>query len=301
MGIAVHPRAGFLAESIRKPLKMEKQGYVFHETGQITFPGRKVTAIDAPAVHLALPFDRNYFHWLFEGVARFLVAREFIPDDARIAVRSRRTPFETETLAAVGVDPDAVLELPSRRLVRFSELYVPPWTVTGDWGVLPSAVDALRSIFDVTHHQNGSRRLYITRRGTSRHVVNDAELRTMLARLGFVELAAAELTVREQAARFAEAEAVIGVHGAGLANAVFSAPGTLLVELQSPELYATPRAAGPFASSDPSHDLFWNLAAAAELRYLRVVCKPVTPGRRDSNIEVDCSHLDSVLRRWLPT
>ena len=299
MGVVLHPGLGFIPESIRKPLKMEKQGYVFHDTGELTFPERKVVAFDIPVLHLGLPFDHNYFHWMFEGVARLVIARDFVPRDVRIAVRSRPASFEAETLTTLGVAPDAVFELPPRRLVQFSELYVPPWTVTDDWRLLPIVVDAVRSIGKSS--QGGRRRLFVTREGTSRHIINHAEVCATLEQRGFSELAAEGLTVQEQIALFAEAEAVIGVHGAGLANAVFSPPGTLLIELQSPELYAIPRAsAGRFGSSDRSHDLFWNLAAVADLRYLRIVCKPVTPGRRNSDVEVDCSHLNSVLRRWLP-
>ncbi len=297
MGVVVHPDAGFMPESIRRPLKMGKHGYLLDGTGELVFPERKVVTVDAPALHLALPFNRNYFHWMYEGLGRLLIARDFLPPEARIAVRLRPPSFRSETLAALGIAPDRVVELPARRLVRFSELYVPPYTVTRDWRLLPIVVHALRSF--AASSLGGHGRLYVTRKASSRHISNHAEVLETLGRLGFSELAAETLTVAEQIALFSRAEAVVGVHGAGLANAVFSAPGTLLVELQSPELYSAPAVSGSFGLGDRSHDVFWNLAAVANLQYVRVVCKPVTPGHRNSDIEVDCAHLEEVLRRWL--
>jgi len=138
MCVALSPRFGFVRDSMRKrPGQMKKKGYVVHETGELTFPDREVVSVDFPAVHIGLPFQRNYFHWMFEGIGRLLIAREFIPRDIRIAVRPQGMPFESETLAAFGIAPAAVFELPPRHLVQFSELYVPPWPVTKDWRLLP--------------------------------------------------------------------------------------------------------------------------------------------------------------------
>ena len=70
-----------------------------------------------------------------------------------------------------------------------------------------------------------SKRLYVTRQGTSRRrIANHDELLATLTRHGFCQVAPEHLSVREQIALFGQAEAVIGVHGAGLTNAVFSAP-----------------------------------------------------------------------------
>jgi capsular polysaccharide biosynthesis protein len=284
--VALSPRFGFVRDSIRKPRRlMEKKGYVFHKTGELTVPERELVSVDFPAVHIALPFRHNYFHWMFEGLGRLLLVREFLPRDVRVAVTQGLASFESETLAAVGVAPDAVFELPPRRLVEFPELYVPPLTVTRDFALLPLAVDALRRLAKPCTVRQ--KRLYVTRQGSlRRRIVNHDEVIDLLTRHDFSEVAPERLSVREQIALFGQAEAVIGAHGAGLANAVFSAPGTLLIELQSPELRE-------------AQALFWNLAALCELRFVQIVCRPIAP-RIEPDIEVDCSHLDLLLQRRLP-
>ena len=150
----------------------------------------------------------------------------------------------------------------------------------------PIVTNALRGLTPAHAGSGGRRRLYITRQASRRRIVNHDEVLVTLERHGFSEVPAEGLSVAEQIALFAQAEAVIGVHGAGLANAVFSPPGTLLIELQ-PE------------RREGIQLLYWNMAAASGLRYIRIICRSLTR-RLHSDLEVDCSHLDEVLRRRLP-
>jgi Glycosyltransferase 61 len=288
MCVAMSPRFGFVRESVRQGrVRLQRGGYVVHETGELTFPDRETMSVDFPAVHVALPYERsNYFHWMFEALGGLLIARKFLPRDGRVVVRLGLEPFEAETLAAVGIAPDSVFVLPPDRVVHFPELYVLPRPFRKS-APAPIVASALRGLAQVRPDSAGPRRLYVTRSMASRRrIVNHDEVLVTLERHGFSEVAAEGLSVSEQIALFAQAEAVIGVHGAGLANAVFSAPGTLLIELQ-PE------------RRESIQLLYWNVAAISGLRYVRIICKSLTR-RRHSDLEVDCSHLDAVLRRRLP-
>jgi capsular polysaccharide biosynthesis protein len=175
--------------------------------------------------------------------------------------------------------------LPPERFVHFPELYVLPRPF-GKSAPAPIVANVLRGLVPDQADPAGSRRLYVTR-SSRRRIVNEDELRATLERHGFSEVSAEGLSASEQIALFAQADAVIGVHGAGLANAVFCAPGALLGELQ-PE------------RREGLQLLYWNVAAISGLRYIRIVCKSLTR-RLHSDLEVDCSHLDAVLRRRLPS
>jgi capsular polysaccharide biosynthesis protein len=261
-------------------------GCVVHESGEFTFPDREFVSVDFPAVNLALPYEHNYFHWMFEALGGLLIAREFLPRGGRVVVRLGLEPFEAETLAAIGIAPDSVFVLPPDRVVHFPELYVLPRPFRRS-APAPIVANALRGLAHVQADSAGPKRLYVTRsRASCRRIVNHDEVLVTLERHGFSEVSAEGLSVSEQIALFAQAEAVIGVHGAGLANAVFCAPETLLIELQ-PE------------RRERIHLLYWNVAAIAGLRYIRIICKALTR-QLHSDLEVDCSHLDAVLRRRLP-
>ncbi len=73
-------------------------------------------------------------------------------------------------------------------------------------------------------------RLYVARRARLRRLENEAELIAALTDDGFVAVDAAELNARAPG-WFATAEEIVAPHGAALAHAVFSCPGTRLVEI----------------------------------------------------------------------
>jgi capsular polysaccharide biosynthesis protein len=266
--------------------KLERAGYVVHETGELTFPERETVSVDFSAIHVALPYEQhNYFHWTFEALAGLLIAREQLPRDARVVLRLDPAPFEAETLAALGIAPESIFVLPPERVVQFPELYVLPRPF-GKSAPAPIVASALRGLVPAQPDAARPRRLYVAR-ASRRRIVNEDELRATLERHGFSEVSAEGLSVSDQTALFAQAEAVIGVHGAGLANSVYSPPGALLIELQ-PE------------RREGLQLLYWNVASVCGLRYIRIVCRSLTR-RLHSDLEVDCSHLDALLRRRLPT
>jgi hypothetical protein len=78
-----------------------------------------------------------------------------------------------------------------------------------------------------------TRRLYISRR-MGRTMENEEELIPGLVERGFEILALERLSVSDQIMIFQEAAMVVGPHGAGHANVMWSAPGTHLLEVFHP-------------------------------------------------------------------
>lgn len=78
------------------------------------------------------------------------------------------------------------------------------------------------------------RRLYISRK-TGRRMVNEDDLLDGLTVRGFECLQLEDLSLDEQIFRFQEAAMIVGPHGAGHANILWSPPGTRLLEVFHPE------------------------------------------------------------------
>ncbi|CAI3937096.1 Capsular polysaccharide biosynthesis protein [Commensalibacter communis] len=75
-------------------------------------------------------------------------------------------------------------------------------------------------------------RFYIDRRAASNRMLhNEDELVEVLEQHGFAIIQLEHLTFDEQAHLFANADYIIGAHGAGLANMVFCKQGTKIIEL----------------------------------------------------------------------
>jgi len=65
-------------------------------------------------------------------------------------------------------------------------------------------------------------------------LINEDELLPIIRDLGFEVVRPEQLSLMEQIRTFQSANLICGVFGAGLANVIFSPPGTSLLELQEP-------------------------------------------------------------------
>jgi capsular polysaccharide biosynthesis protein len=102
---------------------------------------------------------------------------------------------------------------------------------TGNPG--PEVVSFLRSALKRSSSRNKYPRRILVSRSDSHHrkVVNEEELYKKLKPLGFSRVSLTGMTFQEQIDIFSHAEVIMGIHGAGLSNIVFSNPGTKLIEI----------------------------------------------------------------------
>jgi len=101
-----------------------------------------------------------------------------------------------------------------------------------------------------------SRRLYISRAGCRRNVVNEEAIIRILIQHGFEIYNPSQET--EQPRDFAESAVVVGAHGGGLADLVFCQPGTKVLEL---------------IPTDHVYPYYYSLSDAAKLDYGCLICR----------------------------
>ena len=109
----------------------------------------------------------------------------------------------------------------------------------------------------------------------------------VLQPLGFERILLAELSTADQIQAFSEAEVIVGPHGAGLSNLVFSTRETRVFEFFAPT-YHFPRCYGGLAELC-GHRYFELIGEGAPKTF-------TIHGRRD-NIAVDLTELRAVLTR----
>ncbi|MGQ9838713.1 MAG: glycosyltransferase 61 family protein [Cyanobacteriota bacterium] len=209
----------------------------------------------------------NYFHWMvdilpaLDNLRRAGILNQPIP----ILIHGYQgKPFQQQTLDILGI--------PSERILRFEQLggsHVQAQTLivpstAGPVGCLtPRGLQLLQQWIQPSLSQLYPRRLYISRRSARwRRVINEAEVLAALHPWGFVSVQLETLSLPEQIALMQGAEAVIGIHGAGLSNLAFCRPHTLVVEIL------------------PSNTLlpyFWMIAQVAGLRYFPLVAPVCDP------------------------
>ena len=199
----------------------------------------------------------NYYHFVLDVLPRLELLRRAGVEPG-VYVVDRRTRFQRELLDHLGLTAERCLGDDRYPYVRAETLLVP--SVPDDQLRTPAwIVPWLRTRLLPDDVRRPHLRLYVTR-GSVRHtrrVDNEAELLAALEPLGFEVIDPGSLSPSEQARAFAEAEYVVGPHGAGLTNLAFASPGAAVVEL--------------FAR-DYVNECFWALASTVEgLRYRYLV------------------------------
>lgn len=174
----------------------------------------------------------NYYHFLYDAIARLGVLEETMPGehvDAVVVPHAAGYQRQLLELAGVGsrlVQPRRGHTVEAERLLVPSN---PNWALQAP----PSSVAWLRARLRPRQVPERPVRLYLTRGSTprTRRYVEEAELWPHLERRGFQRVDPGTLSVQEQIDLFAGAEVVVSPHGAGLTNLTFSPPGVRVLEL----------------------------------------------------------------------
>jgi capsular polysaccharide biosynthesis protein len=210
----------------------------------------------------------NYYHFLTDVLPRLELLRQAGVAPDAFAV-NRTTRFQRDLLDHLGFTADRCLGSDKYPHLRADALVVPSLP-DDNLRTPPWIVPWLRAQFLPDTVAPAHRRLYVGR-GTekrTRRVDNEAELLAALEPLGFEAVDPGALAPTEQVRAFAEAECVVGPHGAGLTNLAFVPPGAGVVEL--------------FAH-DYVNECFWALASTVEGVRYRYLVGDGTPSRSRRN------------------
>jgi len=204
----------------------------------------------------------NFGHFLLDLLPRLhlLTATGVLAGIDHVLVPHHATTEARTLLARTGLDPASLVELGPHDIVTAPEMVVTSFPgsrrTTPRW-----AARYLRQHFsDPPPTSGGPRLIYVARGEHLRAPIDEPALIATLGELGFVTV----YPDRQPGnAVFATADVVVGANAAALANVVFCAPGTTLVEL---------------VPTDHPYPYFLSAALAAEVDYVGVGCTSV--GRR---------------------
>lgn len=171
----------------------------------------------------------NFYHWLTDAVPR-LALIDRLPTDVRVLTPPQLQPFQVQTLEWLGL-AGRFRPTPEKHVIVENYFFSPPTAMTGCTN--PYAVRFLRSSF-LTHADSnfgGDAKLYITRSGKKRGIINEDDVLALLRKHGWESIDPETLSLSQQITLFASARAICGPHGAGLTNIVWCAPDCTVIEL----------------------------------------------------------------------
>jgi capsular polysaccharide biosynthesis protein len=194
---------------------------------------------DTVAVLSAAGGTTMYFHWMFDVLPRLhLLKRSGMFDQVnKFIVNEIRYEFQRETLDILKIPKDKIITTHINFHIKASTLILP--SLPGITGSMPGwTCDFLRETFlsnPLIKNQDRIQRIYISRINAKyRRIFNESEIMDFLRKLNFKICKLENLSILEQAALFASAEAVVAPHGGGLTNLVFCQEGSKVIELFSP-------------------------------------------------------------------
>jgi hypothetical protein len=199
---------------------------------------RNIDGITVAAINIV---TSNYYHWVAQAMPLIVVAHAILVCRGRnervTVVTTHQQPFHRPMLDAVFGDSgyDVVFlkngEYVTADTILYSDVLggrSPAASVTEQVAMATLLRERL-----VVDAKPPYRRIYISRLDTSaRRMANEDRLIQALTELEFEIITLSSMSVSDQIRAFSEARVVVGPHGAGLANILFSRPGTRLLELR---------------------------------------------------------------------
>lgn len=177
----------------------------------------------------------EYYHWFHDALPRLEAAWPYLPADTRFLINPDPKKWQLDSLAAFGIGPDRLEVQPSCIHTSVGSLWfaTPAGTENiGSGTLLRKVARRLSRHFGVRDSGGQKRNYYVSRRNAKcRRVVNETEMEPALKEASFTTLLCEEMTLREQVEVFSHAGTIIGPHGAGLTNVIYSQEGCFLGEI----------------------------------------------------------------------
>lgn len=177
---------------------------------------------------VTLPSD-GYYHWLIEGLPAFFRVLDQYPN-IHVLCEASHPKYVDDLIDQFNIK----VEL-ENRFVRCSQITLATQGKQASWP-RQSEMQLLRKKF--SHLLSRSKplaKIYVSRRYSQRSPSFEIELERVLENNGWKILCAERTSLIEQIQSFSNAKLVMGVHGAGLSNAVWMPKKTTLIEIRPPE------------------------------------------------------------------
>jgi hypothetical protein len=261
--------------------------------------------LDSPAILIGgSPEDGSWFHWTLNWAPRLSLLAELRPDllaDPSIPIifheHVGRPPF-TEYLSMFGIARERCVFLKTHESLACDKLYVPTFTSQMLYAkpyITDIAERCLRFAgVEKRRWAEGGTAFHLSRQNflsARRRIANFDAVSPIFERHGIDLFVADGLSLAEQVRTFANASTVVAVHGAGLANIIFTPPGADIVILDYKRYV------------DAGHTrMFVVLAEMMGHRPFVIACDEQDDGRAGQiahhrDVVIDAAELDNVLAR----
>ena len=215
--------------------------------------------------------ENNYTHWLIDILPRLKIFEKnnSIEKIDHFLLPELKYNFQYETLKILNIPLNKILSDKKNRHIQSETLIVTdhPWYKKGnvhdevinmpEWIILWLREKFLKD----AEYKNLSKKIYIDRSDSifsHCKIINSEDVWKFLQKRGFTKIKLTEINFKNQVGLFNHANIIIGAHGAGLSNMIFSKSETKVIEIK-PEYHV--------------NDFFPRLSKINNLNYNKIVSK----------------------------
>ena len=192
--------------------------------------------------------NNNYWHWLFDVLPRFKILEntQNLKDINYFLLPNLKNRFQIETLDIIGIPKKKRLSSLKQRHIECDQIIVSdhPYVIKNDasneiqnlpmWIIswLNSTLTKDKALDDKSFPAN----IYIDRSDAHpnvanlRQIINEKDVVNFLKERGFNIITLSNYTFKDQMKLFYNAKNIVGLHGAGFANVIFSKPELKVLE-----------------------------------------------------------------------
>lgn len=183
---------------------------------------------------IPMPLPEYYYHFLIDDIPSLLQTIRNNPD--YVPIFHKEIPnFAREVMNSLSLD----FQVSSHSVVEIKNLLVPRKKI--NYMVEFRSELEQRFNFKGKSPNESGERIFIGRRNLSRGNTKwESELFSTLNGFGFKEIDPDEMSFIDQAHTFANAKAIVSLHGGALSNLVFCSPGTRVIEVFNHEYRTYP-------------------------------------------------------------
>ena len=180
---------------------------------------------------LIAPRHPNYYHWMIETVPRIRYLEKYVAqtgNEVTLLIPSGLPAWASQTLDLLGW-PNSKIEILSSPAVHVENLVLPSFpepNVNDLQWIRKRILENESPDADATDF---GKNIYISRSNAiERRVINEEEVMNALSKYNFERFHLEERSLSQNAHMFNNAELIVGPHGAGLTDLIFSTDGSVL-------------------------------------------------------------------------
>lgn len=183
-----------------------------------------VTLLGTYAICRGMP--RSYYHQLIDHLPRMVILAEHTAGKFPTLLHSTPLdPWEKFFIPRLTSGTETK-KIDHSKMYRIEKLLFPLYVTRPGAGYIPPPIrQTILRIAKIRKHSN-TKRIYISRKKRAyrnrRHITNESELIEAIKPYGFTSYTLENMSLQTQFTLFAQADIVIGAHGAGLSNLLFS-------------------------------------------------------------------------------